>query len=383
MSENTNYSVVLVKQGEIAAENRPVPQPGPGEVQVNIKVTGICGSDVHYWVHGAVGEFKVTAPMVLGHESSGVVSALGPGVTNLKVGDRVALEPGVCCRMCEQCKRGRYNLCPEMRFAATPPIDGTLCNYYIHAADFCYKYALITLNLQMPVSFFCQPNSRLLSRLPENVSLGEGALIEPLSVAIHAVNRCNLKAGDRVFVFGAGPVGLLVCAMAKASGAAHVTVADIVPARLEFAKTYYTDAQILLERSAPGEPNIEYSRRTGKRIVEELGGELADTVIDATGAETCVQTSFYVAKNGGTVAFVGMGASLQSLPVAEISAREVDIKGIFRYANTYPRAIKLISSGAISVRQLITHTYPLEEAVQGFERVKSGKDGAIKVQILG
>ncbi|RUS33236.1 chaperonin 10-like protein [Jimgerdemannia flammicorona] len=257
MFENTNYSVVLVKQGEIVpSENPKIPLPTPlfltlsllptlPEVQVNIKVTGICGSDVHYWAHGGIGDFKLKAPMVLGHESAGVVSALGPGVTHLKVGDRVALEPGICCRVCEQCKNGR---------------------------------------------------------LPANVTLEEGALVEPLSVAVHAANRSGLKAGDRVFVFGAGPVGLLICAMAKAAGAAHVTIAeilfgkfpDIASTRLDFAKTYYTDSQVLLERAALGEPNIEYARRTARYILGELGEELADIVIDATGAETCVQTAFYV-----------------------------------------------------------------------------------------
>ncbi|CAM0134887.1 hypothetical protein VKS41_000542 [Umbelopsis sp. WA50703] len=356
LAQETNVNVVLRKQGEIVLEERPVPTIEPDQVLLNIKVTGICGSDVHYWLHGGIGDFKLKEPMVLGHESAGIVVAVGDKVNHLKVGDRVAVEPGVSCRKCEECKSGRYNLCLEMKFAATPPIDGTLCNYYAHAADFCYK-------------------------IPDNVSLEEAACIEPLSVAIHTANRSKIRSGDRVFIFGAGPVGLLCAAMAKASGAGHVSMADISPQRLEFAKSYNTDSQIVLQRPDAGESNIEYSRRTSKAILETE--EKADVVIDATGAETCVQMSLMLAKNGGCVVLVGMGSAVQSIPVQEISAREVDIRGIFRYCNTYPRAVKMISSGSIDVKPLITHSYPLKNAVDAFEHVKAGRDGAVKVVILG
>ncbi|KAI8342333.1 sorbitol dehydrogenase-2 [Chlamydoabsidia padenii] len=352
----TNRCVVLNKPLDIVFENRPIPEIGQGEVLVNIKVTGICGSDVHYWKNGSVGAFVVKKPMVLGHESAGIIAAVGPGVTNLKVGDRVALEPGVACRVCDQCKEGRYNLCPEMVFAATPPYDGTLCNYFRHAADFCYK-------------------------LPDHVSLEEGALIEPLSVGIHAARRTHIRAGDRVFIFGAGPVGLLTAAAAKAAGAAHITIADVTSSRLSFAKSYCSQTQILLERPQLGEPNIDYARRTAAKILETE--PLADVVIDCTGAETCVQMSILLTKNGGSVALVGMGTAVQSIPIAEIGAREVDIKGIFRYCNTYPMAVKTLASGAIDVKPLITHSYSLEDSVKAFEHARDGTDNAIKIQIHG
>ncbi|CAO3653314.1 unnamed protein product [Cunninghamella echinulata] len=352
----TQKCLVLNKPLDIVFEERPVPEVGQGDVLVNIKATGICGSDVHYWLTGGIGSFIVKKPMILGHESAGVVAKVGPGVTDLKVGDRVALEPGVPCRTCEQCKKGRYNLCPGMVFAATPPYDGTLCDYYRHPADFCVK-------------------------LPENVSLQEGALVEPLSVGIHAARRGNVKSGDRVFIFGAGPVGLLCAAAVKAAGASYVTIADITPSRLEFAKTYCTDSQVLLERPQQGEPNIEYSRRIAENILKTE--QLADVVIDCTGAETCVQTSILLAKNGGNVILVGVGASNQTIPISEVSSREVDIKGIFRYVNTYPTAVEMIASGKINVKPLITHTYSFDDSIKAFEHVKSGKDDAIKVQILG
>ncbi|KAL0090308.1 chaperonin 10-like protein [Phycomyces blakesleeanus] len=356
LNKQENLSVILNKPLDIVLENRPIPTLGKGDVLVNVKATGICGSDVHYWQHGAIGSFKVEKPMVLGHESAGIIAAVGEGVKNVKVGDRVTLEPGAGCRMCDYCKTGRYNLCPDMVFAATPPYDGTLCNYYRHPADFCYK-------------------------LPENVSIEEGALIEPLSVGIHAARRGNIQSGHRVFIFGAGPVGLLCAAAAKAAGAGHVTIADLVPSRLAFAKTYYTDSQVLLERSTPGEPNIEFSRRMAQAILKTE--EPADVVIDCSGAETCVQMSILLAKNGGCVILVGMGASVQSIPISEVSSREVDIRGIFRYSNTYPTAVRMISSGIVNVKPLITHSYPLKDAVKAFQHVKEGRDGAIKVQIIG
>ncbi|OZJ05556.1 hypothetical protein BZG36_01692 [Bifiguratus adelaidae] len=362
-----NLSVVLKQKGEIVLENREIREPQLGEAQINVKVTGICGSDVHYYVHGGIGSFLVKAPMILGHESAGIVSKLGPGTeaSGLKVGDRVAIEPGVGCRMCEYCKGGRYNLCPEMKFAATPPVDGTLCNYYLHAADYCHK-------------------------LPDTVSLEEGALIEPLSVAVHACGRAGVKPGDRVLVFGAGPVGLLCGAMAKASGARAVGIADIVESRLNFAKSYCNASTFVLPLTNKGEANIDYSRRQSELLrnalmsIPEHGGlgGLPDVVIDATGAETCVQMGMLVAKNGGVVVLVGMGSSLQQVPIAEASGREVDVRGIFRYCNTYPRAIELLASGAIDVKPLITHKYALDDSIAAFEHVRTGKDGAIKVQIV-
>ncbi|KAI7863559.1 hypothetical protein BDF14DRAFT_1344070, partial [Spinellus fusiger] len=240
--------------------------------------------------------------------------------------------------------------------AATPPFDGTLCNYYRHASDFCYK-------------------------LPDNVSLEEGALIEPLSVGVHAAHRGDIRPGHHVFIFGAGPVGLLCAAVAKASGAGHITIADLVPSRLEFAKSYNTDSQVLLEKPTAGESNYDFARRMSQTILQTE--EPADVVIDCSGAETCVQMSILLAKNGGCVVLVGMGASVQTVPISEVSAREVDVRGVFRYCNTYPKAIKMIASGAVDVKPLITHKYSLEDAVKAFEHVKEGRDGAIKVQILG
>ncbi|KAI8145488.1 GM23911 [Fennellomyces sp. T-0311] len=355
MTLDSNPSAVLTKAGEIVVQNRPVPKLGPLDVLVNVKATGICGSDVHYFTHGRMGDTIVREPLVLGHESAGVVVATGDQVRRFMPGDRVALEPGVTCRTCEMCKDGQYNLCPDVAFAATPPIHGTLCHYYRHPEDFCFK-------------------------LPDGVSLGEGALIEPLSVGVYAVQRGNVQPGDTVLVFGAGAVGLLTCAAAKAAGATQVIVADLVPSRLEFAKSYASDTQLLLELPQRGEPNIEYARRMKDHILKTIHHR-ADCVIDCTGAETCVQMSILLTKNGGSAVLVGLGASTQTFPVAEITSRQVNILGVFRYCNRYPRAIKMLTKGTIDVKPLITHTYPLEKAKEAFQHAKGGRDGAIKIQI--
>ncbi|RCI00833.1 hypothetical protein CU097_015669 [Rhizopus azygosporus] len=353
--ENTSF--VLQKINEITFEPRPIPTAGPGEVIVNVRATGICGSDVHYWTHGRIGHFVVEEPMVLGHESAGVIVSVGPDVTSLKVGDRVALEPGVPCRKCDMCKLGKYNLCPDMAFAATPPYDGTLCNYYKHAADFCYK-------------------------LPDHVTLEEGALIEPLSVGIHASRRGDVKIGDRVFVFGAGPVGLLTAAAAKAAGATHVTIADRDPTRLAFAKEYCADEAIHLTgaRRVDQDSN-DFAKEEAEKIINS-GFKPVNVVFDCTGAEICVQMAVYLVKNSGCIVLVGMGASVQSISVADVSAREVDVKGVMRYCHTYPTAIEMLSSGKIDLKRLITHRYQFKDALEAFKHVKEGRQGTIKVVIM-
>ncbi|KAI7899194.1 chaperonin 10-like protein [Cokeromyces recurvatus] len=353
----TNPSFVLQQIEQISFEDRAIPVAGPDQVIVNIKATGICGSDVHYWVHGRIGHFVCQGPMVLGHESAGVIVAVGEGVTTLKVGDRVALEPGVPCRMCEMCKSGKYNLCPDMAFAATPPYDGTLCNFYKHAADYCYK-------------------------LPDQVSFEEAALIEPLSVGIHATRRGEVKLGDRVFIFGAGPVGLLTAAAAKAAGAAHVTMADISASRLEFAKSYIADQVIhLTNKKGESEDSNAFAFKEAQDILKRTGIQTCHVVFDCTGVEVCVQMSIYLVKNNGKVVLVGMGASVQSLSVADISAREVDIRGVMRYCNTYPTAVEMLASGKVDLKSLITHRYKFNDALDAFKHVREGREGTIKVVI--
>ena len=211
-----NLTAILYKTGDIRLEQTDVPKPDPHQVLLKMDSVGICGSDVHYWTHGAIGDFIVRAPMVLGHEAAGVVTEVGEAVSHLKAGDRVAIEPGVPCRMCSLCKTGVYNLCPDMQFCATPPVHGNLCKYYVHAADFCYK-------------------------LPDSLSLEEGALMEPLAVGVHACRRAGVCIGKRVLICGAGPIGLVNLLTAKAMGASEVVITDIAENRLEVAKSLGAD----------------------------------------------------------------------------------------------------------------------------------------------
>uniref|UniRef100_A0A0B7AB43 Sorbitol dehydrogenase n=1 Tax=Arion vulgaris TaxID=1028688 RepID=A0A0B7AB43_9EUPU len=340
-----NLTAILYEKDDLRMEDSPVPEPGQGQVQLEMQQVGICGSDVHYWTHGRIGDFIVKAPMVLGHEASAVVSKLGPGVKSLKVGDRVAIEPGVPCRVCNYCKGGRYNLCLDMKFCATPPYHGNLARYYVHDADFCFK-------------------------LPDHVSFEEGALLEPLSVGVHATNRAGVGLGDTVLVCGAGPIGLVNILTAKAKGASIVCVTDIDDARLKLAKEIGADFVVKV---------TSRDSLVTARAIEETLGNKADISIECSGAAPSIQTAIYATKSGGVVVLVGLGQEIVELPVVNAGVREVDIRGIFRYVNCYPTALAMVASGRVNVKSLITHRFKLEDSIKAFEAAKRGE--GIKIMI--
>jgi len=338
-------TAILYKTDDLRMEDLPIPQPGPGQVQLEMQEVGICGSDVHYWTHGAIGDFVVRKPMILGHEAAAVVSKLGEGVTTLKVGDRVAIEPGVPCRLCNYCKMGRYNLCLDMKFCATPPYDGNLARYYVHDADFCFK-------------------------LPDHVSFEEGALLEPLSVGIHATNRAGVGLGSTVLVCGAGPIGLVNIITAKAKGASIVCVTDLDESRLKMAKLMGADHTFKI--------TSRDTIKTAEQIEETMGCK-PDITIECSGAAPSLQTAIYATKSGGVVVMVGLGAEKVELPVVNAGVREVDIRGIFRYVNCYPTALAMVASGVANVKPLVTHRFKLEESIKAFEAAKRGE--GIKIMI--
>ncbi|KAL6309655.1 xylitol dehydrogenase [Sparassis latifolia] len=366
---STNPSFVLRAVEDVVYEERPIPDILDDEVLVEVKKTGICGSDVHYLVAGRIGDFIVKDPMVLGHESSGLISKVGKNVHTLQPGDRVAMEPGATCRVCEDCKRGRYELCPDIIFAATPPYDGTLARYYRIPADLCYK-------------------------LPAQLSLEDGAMMEPLSVAVHAVaNIAGLKTNQSVVVFGAGPVGLLCLAVARALGASRIISVDIVPSRLEFAKQYAATETYLPPKPEPNESKLAYSERNARTMkeklgIEERGPKSIDLVVDASGAEVSIQTGIIVARRGGTYVQVGMGSAEITIPITTLLVKELNFKGSFRYGpGDYPLALALVSQGKIDLKPLVTHRYPFTAAIEAFETTKAGKSadgkGVIKAIISG
>lgn len=287
--------------------------------------------------------------MVLGHESSGIIHSVGSAVS-LSPGDHVAMEPGVPCRRCTRCKEGHYNLCADMAFAATPPYDGTLARYYCLPEDFCYK-------------------------LPEGMSLQEGALVEPLAVAVHIVKQGGVRPGDSVVVFGAGPVGLLCCAVAKAFGASKIVTVDINEERLAFAQKYAATAAFRSQKESVEE--------SAARLIKECDlGDGADVIIDASGAEVCIQTAVHALRVGGTYVQGGMGKPEITWPIVAMCTKELNVKGSFRYSSgDYKLAVDLVSSGKIDVKELITGRVKFEEAEQAFRDVKAGK--GIKILIEG
>ncbi|XP_049573888.1 sorbitol dehydrogenase [Syngnathus scovelli] len=337
--EQQNLSVVLRSQGYLRLEKRPVPEPGPNEVLLQMHSVGICGSDVHYWQHGRIGDFVLTKPLVLGHEAAGRVVKVGSAVKHLQIGDRVAIEPGVPREMDEYFKNGRYNLSPSIFFCATPPDDGNLCRYYAHNANFCFK-------------------------LPDNVTFEEGALIEPLSVGIHACRRAGVALGSTVLICGAGPIGLLCLLVAKAMGASQVVITDLFPERLAMAKNLGADFQLTVKRE-------DGPQQLAKKV-EDLLGAQPHITIECSGVESCIQTAIYATRSGGVVVLVGLGSETVTIPLLNAAVREVDIRGVFRYCNTWPMAIAMLASGKVNVKPLVTHRFPLEQAIQAFEITRQG-----------
>ncbi|MFI5957683.1 NAD(P)-dependent alcohol dehydrogenase [Cryptosporangium sp. NPDC051539] len=311
---------VLREPGDLVVEDRPVPRPGPDQVLVRIAAVGVCGSDTHYYDHGRIGNFVVEAPLVLGHESAGVITEVGSGVRGRSVGQRVSIEPGVPDLTCPQCLAGRYNLCPAMRFFATPPIDGAFAEYVtVHAA-------------------FAHP-------VPDEVSDDAAAMLEPLSVAVWACRKAGVSPGDRVLITGAGPIGLLALQTARAFGATDVTVQDVNPARLEVARALGA-TRAMDVRDAP-----EASDAEPPTLLLECSGNTAATLAGLDALD-----------RAGRAVLVGMGSSALPLPVSAIQERELVLTGIFRYANTWPTAIDLVTSGRVDLDALVTGHYALTDA---------------------
>jgi len=342
-----NLAAVLTKAREFTFEKREIGSPGVNQVLIQIKMVGICGSDVHYFKHLKCGGYEVKKPIVLGHESAGVIVEVGEGVTHLKKGDRVAVEPGVPCRYCNHCKKGRYNLCQDVQFLATPPYDGSLSNYIIHAADFCYK-------------------------LPDNVSFSEGALMEPLSVGLFAVERGNIKMGDSVLIIGAGPIGLTTLLACKAAGASTIVITDIQQKRLDVAlKLGATNAFL-----ANKEDLIE-------SILGITNGEGVEACLDCSGIESAIVSGLKSTKPGGKFLSIGRGHNSKvTLPnFFELMDKEIDLIGVFRYANQYQKALDLLSSKRIDVNPLFTHTFDFKDVEEAFLLAERGEGIKVAVQL--
>lgn len=314
----TMRAAVLKRQGDMAMENLPVPQLQPDQVLVQVTAVGVCGSDVHYYEHGRIGDYVVDHPLILGHELSGRIAAVGSKVDPARIGKRVAVEPQRPCRTCKQCKAGRYNLCPDIEFYATPPIDGAFAEYVSIQSDFAYD-------------------------IPDSVSDEAAALIEPLSVGLWACERAGIKPGSRVLIAGAGPIGIIAAQTARAYGASEIHISDIAEDRLAFA----------LEHGATHALNAR---------TDSVEGLDVDAFIDASGAPAAVRSGIKAVAPAGRVILVGLGADDVELPVSYIQNREIWLSGVFRYTNTWPLAIQLLADGKVDLDVLVTGRYGLEQS---------------------
>jgi L-iditol 2-dehydrogenase len=362
---STHVAALLHGARDLRLTQVATPDPLPHEVLIAPRATGICGTDMHYYSAGKNGMFVIKNPLVLGHEAAGMIVALGSAVEalslGLKVGDRVAIEPQRPCERCELCRGGKYNLCPRLKFSgsasANPPVQGTLQGRYTHPAAWVYA-------------------------LPKEMSWQEAAMVEPLSVAVHAVRRAEVRGGMTVVILGAGAIGLFCAAVARVNGARWIGMVDVDSARLEFAKRHgFADGVFEIPmRGEEGESRPDMAKRVASTMLAraDVGWGLAEVVFECTGVDTCVNVGIHCAAPGGKVVIVGMGQPVQNINVGAAAVREVDLLSLWRYANTFRAAIDLIASGQVNVKPLITHTFDLEQAADALQLVVDKPSDLIK-----
>jgi L-iditol 2-dehydrogenase len=331
-------AAVLDSVGVITLRELPMPAPGPHEVLVRVTAVGTCGSDVHYYRHGRIGDYVVEAPLVLGHEPAGTVVGLGSAASRHRLGQRVSIEPGVPDLTCRECRAGRYNLCPRMRFFGTPPIDGAFCEYVVVREDFAYG-------------------------VPDGLSDDAAALIEPLSVGLWACRKAGIGPGARVLVTGAGPIGLMCLQAARAFGATEITVTDVNAHRLRAARDLGATATLDAGRTRLADAGIE-----------------PDVLLECSGFPPAIGDAIRAVRRAGRVVLIGMGGDEIPLPLAHVQNRELEITGIFRYANTWPAAISLASSGRVELDAMVTGHFTLAEVERALTAA-AGDTAAIKAVV--
>lgn len=338
-------TAIMTDIGRVSLGERPVPAPKTGEVLVKIGCVGVCGSDLHYYESGRIGGFVVEPPFVLGHEAAGTVVALGDGVTHLKIGDRVALEPGKTCGKCEFCKTGRYNLCPDVVFFATPPVDGVFCEYVAHEADLCFPIA-------------------------DNMSFAEGALIEPLAVGFHAAAQGGAHAGQTAVITGAGCIGLVSLLALKAMGVTRIAVIDVLENRLN--KAQELGAHIINAKTED----------VAERLNEWTDGKGCDLAIETAGSEVTARQLIVSAKKGATIVLVGYSAGGEmTLPIGMALDKELTFKTIFRYRHLYPTAIEAVADGRVPIKDIISHEFTLDEIGDALRCCVENKADVVKAVI--
>jgi D-xylulose reductase len=337
---------VLERTRELSLRDIDLPQTvGEHDVKIAIHTVGVCGSDVHYYTHGRIGDFVVKAPMVLGHEASGVVAEVGAKVKSLKVGDRVCMEPGVPNLNSRATKLGVYNVDPDVTFWATPPVHGVLTPYVVHPEAFTFK-------------------------IPDNVSFEEAAMVEPFAIGMQAATRAKIVPGDVAAVIGAGPIGMMVALAALAGGCSQVFIGDFAKEKLEIAGRY------------PGITPVNVAEEKLSAAVARATGDWgADVVFEASGAPKAFDDLFRTVRPGGCVVLVGIPIDPVPFNVPAAIAKEARIETVFRYANVFDRALAMIASGKVDLKPLVSETFPFERSVEAFERAAEGRPGDVKLQI--
>jgi L-iditol 2-dehydrogenase len=337
-------SAVQCGLGSIEIVDVPTPVPGPGQVLVRMRAVGICGSDVHYFVNGRIGRAVVSYPYVLGHEPSGIVAALGSGVTSLSVGARVVIDPALPCGVCATCRSGRLNCCQEVRFLGSPPVGGVFEEYHVFQPEQC-----------MPI--------------PEAMSFETAATLEPMGVALHAINMAGLKMGARVAVMGGGTIGMMTAAAARLAGASFVAMTEPIEARRAVAAKFGVDLAL-----PPGSDGTA-------RIKQAAGG--VDAAFEAAGSPDAVDDAIRVVKPGGTVVIIGIPAEDHlPIPIHEARGKELDIILLHRSNDTLAPSIRLVAAGRMDPGLVITHRFPLARLQEAINLAHSYEDGVLKAMIL-
>lgn len=339
-------ALVLEQQNELRLRDIELPDKlGPGMVRIKLHTVGICGSDVHYLTHGRIGPFVVEAPMVLGHEASGTVIELGEGVTNLSLGDRVCMEPGVPDPHSRASRLGLYNVDPAVSFWATPPVHGVLTSSVVHPANFTFK-------------------------LPDNVSFAEGAMVEPFAVGMQAATKARITPGDTAVVIGAGPIGIMVALAALAGGCSRVVIADLAQPKLDIAARYQGIIAVNVRETSLAD-----------RVRELTTGWGADVVFECSGSPRAWAGIVDLLRPAGTIVVVGLPVEAVAFDIASLSVKEATITSVFRYAHQYDRAIALMGSGRVDLKPLISETFAFENSVDAFYRAVEARPSDVKLQI--
>ncbi len=340
-----NQAMVMTDVRRFELQDVPMPAVGPNDVGIEMKRIGICGSDMGFFDGKAFSIFPDSLPFILGHEGAGVVYEVGANVTNLKVGDRVAIEPGVPCGKCEFCESGRYNLCPDVVFMATPPVNGCMRRYISHPAHKTYK-------------------------IPDNMSFTEGALVEPLSVGIHAVQRGHVSVGKTVTILGGGCIGMCTLLAAKAWGASRIIVCDLFESHLKKAQEI-------------GATDVINSGQTDaiEEIMRLTDGAGTDVVFETAGSAVTAEQTSHIVKRGGTIVMVGNILKEVPFSFRNLYKKEAEVRAVFRYNNTYPVAIQAISTGRLKAMDIVTNEFPFSESAQAFCTALDDKENCVKCVI--